>query len=281
MQASITFIGGGNMAASLIGGLIANGHPAGDIKVVDPSEARRAFLTDKHGVVCSAMTETDLAAQDVIVLAVKPQIMADVCQNLAPLIQGANPPLMLSIAAGIRSQSLQRWLGADAPIVRCMPNTPALIGSGASALYADDQIDAQQRSLAESILRCAGVTCWVDSEDLIDSVTAISGSGPAYYFLFTEALQASGEALGLDTQTARLLALQTAYGAACMALESTDSLTDLRQNVTSPGGTTERAIASLEENGLRSLVEQATQAAAERSRELADELGNTPDTEDK
>ena len=181
---------------------------------------------------------------------------------------------MISIAAGIREATLRDWLGAGAAIVRTMPNTPAMVQSGATALYANPAVTDEQRSIAESILRAVGIAIWVDDESLMDAVTALSGSGPAYFFLFMEALQTAGCELGLPPETARLLTLQTAFGAAKMALESTEDAATLRQRVTSPGGTTERAIAVLQDGGFEALVGKALQAAATRSRELADEFGS-------
>ncbi len=182
-------------------------------------------------------------------------------------------PLVISIAAGIRTPDLARWLGADTAIVRAMPNTPALVQSGATGLFANAHVRDQQRDLAETILRAVGLTLWVEQEDQLDLVTALSGSGPAYFFLVMEALQEAASKLGLPAETARLLALQTAFGASRMALESDEDAAALRQRVTSPGGTTEQALRVLEEGGLRNLMEQALTAAARRSRELADQFG--------
>jgi pyrroline-5-carboxylate reductase len=275
-NSKLVFIGGGNMATSLVGGLCAAGVPASNITVVDPQAEQRARLAAEFPINTAAEASSELlAAADVVTLAVKPQILQSVCRGLAAqLADCETKPLVLSVAAGIRAGSIKRWLGGDVAIVRAMPNTPALIQAGATALVADAACKAEQKSLAEEIMRTAGLCVWVKDEADIDAVTAISGSGPAYFFLFIEALEAAGEKLGLEARTSRLLALQTAFGAARMALESDEDPAELRRKVTSPGGTTEQAILSFENNQLRALVEAATQAAATRSLELANQLGN-------
>lgn len=272
---NLVFIGGGNMATSLIGGLCNAGISPQQITVIDPQPEQLARLSAEYQINTAAeASQALLAAADVVTLAVKPQILQPVCRGLAPLLaELEQPPLMLSVAAGIRASSINRWLGGQQAIVRAMPNTPALIQAGATALVADAQCSDSQKSLAEGIMRTAGLCVWVKDENAIDAVTAISGSGPAYFFLFIEALEAAGEKLGLEAKTSRLLALQTAFGAARMALESKEEPAELRRKVTSPGGTTEQAILSFESNQLRELVEQATQAAAQRSVELANQLG--------
>ena len=271
-DASLTFIGGGNMAASLVGGLIADGWDPARIRVADPDPGRREHIAARHQVATTPDNQAAVSNADVVVLAVKPQVMAAVTQDLAAGI-AQQQPLVITIAAGIRQSTLRDWLGADTAIVRAMPNTPALVQSGATALYANTAVSDGQRSLAESILRAVGLVIWVEDETLMDAVTALSGSGPAYFFLFIEALQAAGEELGLPAGTARLLALQTAFGAARMALESSDDAATLRHHVTSPGGTTERAIGILQDGGLAELISRAVKGAAERSRELAEEFG--------
>ena len=213
-----------------------------------------------------------VAHADAIVLAVKPGIIKPVSQELASQVEDQGS-LIISIAAGIREASLRHWLGEQTAIVRTMPNTPALVQSGATALYANPNTSEEQRNIAESILRAVGVAIWVDDEALMDAVTALSGSGPAYFFLFMEAMQTVGCELGLPEKTARLLTLQTAFGAAKMALESSEGVSTLRERVTSPGGTTERAIKSFQDDHLEALVRTALKAAAERSRELGIELG--------
>lgn len=268
---SLSFIGGGNMARSLVGGLIADHWPADRIQVTDPSADALARLSPL-GVRTGNDNRAAAEAADVIVLAVKPQVMATVARGLAEAVQ-ARRPLVISIAAGIRTTDLERWLGGNVALVRCMPNTPALVQSGATALVANARVSEAQRDVAESILRAVGLTLWLDEELQMDAVTALSGSGPAYFFLVIEALQAAGERLGLPADGARLLALQTAFGAAKMALESDEDAATLRRRVTSPGGTTERALQTLEAGGIRDLIGRALEAARDRSRELADELG--------
>ncbi|HEY9148789.1 MAG TPA: pyrroline-5-carboxylate reductase [Gammaproteobacteria bacterium] len=269
---NIGFIGGGNMATSLLGGLISDGFAAENIWVAEPDSTRREELAARFGVHTGADNSELVHATEVIVLAVKPQMLHQVCSEIAQAVQSSRP-LIISVAAGIRSADIDRWLGGNNAIVRTMPNTPALVKSGATALYANSRVDAAQRELAEAIMRAVGLTLWVEEESQMDAVTAVSGSGPAYFFLLIEMLQQSGTRLGLAEKEARLLALQTAFGAAKMALESTDDCTQLRARVTSPGGTTERAITILEDGGIRELFAQALQGASERASELADQLG--------
>ena len=271
-DAILTFIGGGNMAASLVGGLIADGWDPARIRVADPDANQRERMAASHQVTTTPDNQAAISDADVVVLAVKPQLLASVARDLAAGI-AQQQPLVISIAAGIREGNLRDWLGADTAIVRAMPNTPALVRSGATALYANPAVSEAQRSLAESILRAVGLVIWVEDEALMDAITALSGSGPAYFFLFMEALQAAGEEQGLPAETARLLTLQTAFGAARMALESSDDAGTLRHHVTSPGGTTERAIGILQEGGLAELLSRAVQGAAERANELATEFG--------
>ncbi|HRD49536.1 MAG: pyrroline-5-carboxylate reductase [Candidatus Competibacter sp.] len=272
----IAFIGGGNMARSLIGGLVADGYDPDCIWVAEPDANQREFLRSRFGVHTSADNPDIAAKAPVIVLAVKPQILQGVAQQLAAAIQ-ACPPLIISIAAGVREPDLRRWLGGGSlALVRTMPNTPALVSSGASALFANEFVSEDRRQLAESLLRAVGVTVWVNDERLLDVVTALSGSGPAYFFLLMEALEQAGATLGLDADTARLLTLQTAFGAAKMALESAESPATLRVRVTSPGGTTERALTVLCEGGMELLVTKALEAARCRAGELGDLLGGQP-----
>jgi pyrroline-5-carboxylate reductase len=270
---TLTFIGGGNMASSLIGGLIADGWDPACIKVADTSPQRLQQLSEQFAIATTTSNSNAADHADVIVLAVKPQIIKSVAQELADIVM-QQQPLVISIAAGIPAAALGNWLGKSAAIVRTMPNTPAMVQSGATALYANAGVSEDQRSIAESILRAVGVAIWVDDEAQMDAVTALSGSGPAYFFLFMEALQAAGQELGLAEDTARLLALQTAFGAAKMALESNEDAASLRRQVTSPGGTTEHAIHTFQEGGFESLVSKALLAAADRSRELAAKFGN-------
>ncbi|EIK54911.1 pyrroline-5-carboxylate reductase [Stutzerimonas stutzeri TS44] len=268
----IAFIGAGNMAASLIGGLRAQGVAADVIRASDPGAEQRARISAEHGIQTFADNRDALAGADVMVLAVKPQVMQAVCRDLAA--QLAPTALIVSIAAGISCDSLQRWLGPQPrAIVRCMPNTPALLRQGVSGLFANAQVSAAQRQQAEQLLSAVGVALWLDEEQLIDAVTAVSGSGPAYFFLLIEAMTAAGEQLGLPRATAAQLTLQTALGAARMACESDVDAAELRRRVTSPNGTTEAAIKAFQAGGFEQLVQQALNAAAHRSAELAEQLG--------
>lgn len=273
MQAvDIAFIGGGNMARSLIGGLIADGTDCRRITVAEPREDTREALTKEFGVNVTADNAEAAASAGLVILAVKPQVMSQVCHSIAAAVQ-AGKPLVLSIAAGTRTDALARWLGGEPALVRAMPNTPALIGTGASALFANDRATETQRELAESILRAVGTVVWLNDEALMDAVTAVSGSGPAYFFLVIEVLQRAAERQGLPSDVAALLATQTGFGAAKMALESSEDAATLRQRVTSPGGTTEAALSVLEEADLGETFARAVSAATERGRELARMLG--------
>ena len=270
---NITFIGAGNMARSLIAGLLADGYDPAKIWASDPNPAQLNDLHTRHSIQITTDNNEAISNSDVIVLAVKPQMLHTVCEQIATITQ-QKQCLVISIAAGIRASDIQRWLNGKLPIVRVMPNTPALLQCGASGLYANEQVNNEQKELAESILRAVGITLWVDREELMDTVTALSGSGPAYFFLLMETLQESATQLGLDPQAARMLTLQTAFGAAKMALESEDDAAMLRQRVTSPGGTTEAAICSLEDNDIRQHIHMALQAARDRSCELAKQFGD-------
>jgi pyrroline-5-carboxylate reductase len=265
----ITFIGGGNMARSLVGGLIADGVPPGRLSVAEPDAARRAALQRDFGIATDADNAAAAAQAGVVVLAVKPQVMQGAARSVASAV-AAQGALAISIAAGIRTAELARWLGAGAAVVRAMPNTPALLGCGATVLYAGDEVAPAQRELAESILRAVGSVSWVQQEAQMDAVTALSGSGPAYFFLLIEAMADAAAELGLPAELARLLAVETALGAARMALESDDPVDALRRRVTSPGGTTEAALEALEAGDFRTLVATALRRAEARSRELAD-----------
>lgn len=269
----IAFIGGGNMAASLIGGLRAQGASAASIRASDPGEERRAALEAEHGIATFADNAQALEGADIVVLAVKPQVMQPVCRELAGKV--SSNQLVVSIAAGISCQSLQAWLGPQLrAIVRCMPNTPSLLGQGASGLYANAQVSAEQKAHAEQLLSAVGMALWLDDEQLIDAVTAVSGSGPAYFFLMIEAMIAAGEQLGLPREIATRLTLQTALGAARMACDSDVDAAELRRRVTSPNGTTEAAIKAFQAGGFETLVQGAMNAAAQRSAELATQLGD-------
>jgi pyrroline-5-carboxylate reductase len=270
-QTRIAFIGAGNMASALIGGLIADGTAKDSIIASDPNTDQRSHLHDSYGICTVDNNAEAISDADVVVLAVKPQLLQQVCNELSSHLK-VKHCLIVSIAAGIRCSTISKWLNSDLPIVRCMPNTPAMLQVGATGLYATDNVSNEQRDQAERILRAVGITLWVNEEVDIDSVTAVSGSGPAYYFLMMEAMQAAAEKLGLPAETAKLLTLQTALGAARMALESQDNPATLRQKVTSPGGTTEQAILTFEENGLRDIFEQAMTAARDRSISLSEQL---------
>ena len=273
MTEKIAFIGAGNMAGALIGGLIADGVPPERLLAADPSADKCQALAAATGIRTLADNRAAAAEADTLVLAVKPQVLKDVATGLAEIVSQRRP-LVISIAAGIRSASLQRWLGGDVALVRTMPNTPAMVQAGATVLFATPGVSEVQRERAESLMRAVGLTQWVDDEDLIDAVTALSGSGPAYFFLVMEALEDAARELGLAPEAARLLTLQTAFGAARMALESSDPPATLRRNVTSPGGTTERALGVLEDGGIRDLFSRALKAARQRSIELSKDLGN-------
>ena len=271
-QPLVGFIGAGNMARSLTGGLLKNGWKKDQIILSDPEPAQRQAIETVLGIKAFADNNEVAARADLLVLAVKPQILAEVTKSLASTVQ-KKKPLVITIAAGVRIEDIDRWLGGGLAIVRAMPNTAALIGSGASGLYANDRVNNDMRNQAESILRAVGVTVWLEDEYLMDVVTALSGSGPAYFFLVMEALEQAAIESGLDPKQARLLTLETAFGAAKMALEGHEEPAQLRRRVTSPGGTTEQAVKVLEEGGLRRLFKNAVQAASDRARAIADMFG--------
>ena len=271
----IAFIGGGNMARSLVGGLVARGWPAASLHVAEPNAALRDGLAREFGVEASDDNVAIAAKARVWLFAVKPQVMRGVAQALAPLA-AAHAPMAISIAAGITADQLDRWLGGGQAVVRAMPNTPALLGAGATGLYANVRVSAAQRALAERLLGAAGTTTWIPQEAAMEAVTGLSGSGPAYVFLLAEAMQAAGRAEGLDADAARELSLQTIFGAARMLLESGETAEVLRQRVTSPNGTTQAAIETFEAGGFRELVARAIAAAAQRGRELS-QANETPD----
>lgn len=262
------FIGGGNMARSLIGGLIARGHAAGDIRVSEPVEPLRDGLARDFGIVASADNAQAATGAAVWVLAVKPQVMRQVCEGLAPLAQSERP-LVVSIAAGITAAQLARWLGGGIAVVRTMPNTPALLGAGVTGLYATDEVDANGREQAAILLSSAGKTVWIENETQMDAVTAASGSGPAYIFLLAEAMESAAVAQGLPAEAAATLVRETVLGAARMLTESGEDPAELRRRVTSPGGTTQAAVETFEAGGFRTLVDQAIAAATERGRQLS------------
>ena len=268
----IGFIGAGNMARSLASGLLKNGWHNNQIFLSDPEASQRQSIESVLGVKTFADNATVVARAETLVLAVKPQVLAEVAKALAQTVQ-KKKPLIISIAAGVRLEDIDRWLGEGLPIVRAMPNTAALIGSGATGLFANERVNESMRNQAESILRAVGVTVWLKDEYLMDVVTALSGSGPAYFFLVMEALEQAATESGLDPKQARLLTLETAYGAAKMALEGHEEPSQLRRRVTSPGGTTEQAVKVLEQGDIHHLFKQAVQAAINRSQEIADMFG--------
>lgn len=266
----INFIGGGNMAHAIIGGLEQNGLDMSEITVLELDTQKRTELAQKFGI---KVTDSyiEFSSTDVIVLAVKPQQLKQVCSDLSTSL---NSQLIVSIAAGVRSQDISRWLNNHPAIVRVMPNTPAQIRAGISALYAMPAVNQQQREQASTILAAVGKTLWLDDENKMDAVTAISGSGPAYVFYFIEALQDAGIALGLDAESAKLLALQTFAGASLLAVQSHEDIKTLRAQVTSKGGTTEQGILSLETADIKGIVSKAAKAAADKSVQLGDQLGS-------
>lgn len=270
-QPTLAFIGAGNMARAIIGGLIDNGYPAEKIWASEP-DANKLIDLQEQGLQTTCNNSDAVTAADVVILAVKPQVLKSVLTDIATSVQ-AQKPLLLSVAAGIMTSSMEQWLGGNTAIVRCMPNTPALVQTGANGLYANDKVSDNQKELAESILQATGITLWVDEESQLDAVTAVSGSGPAYYFLVMESMIQAGIKLGLSEQVATQLTLQTAQGAAKMALSSDVDPAELRRRVTSPNGTTEQAIKRFLDGGLPELFDEALQACNDRSVELADELG--------
>lgn len=268
----ICFIGCGNMGRSLIGGLIANGYMPKNICGADPAKEQRQKLRALFDIEVFQQNIAAIKNADMIVLAVKPQLMEATVKGIAAEFDPARP-LIISIAAGIRLSAISAWLQQDLAIVRVMPNTPALIQAGATALYANDKTNTAQRESAEMIMRSVGLTVWLDDESLMDVVTALSGSGPAYFFLLMEIMEKAAVKMGLGQKQARLLTLETAFGAAKMAIESESDAATLRRQVTSPGGTTEQALNVLTEANIETLFHAALTAAKQRSIELADTFG--------
>ena len=266
----ICFIGGGNMATALIGGLIAKGTAARDIAVVEMSPNARDKLAAKFPVRISTAPDAAMQGADVLVLAVKPQ---DMRAALASLAGFSKEKLVISVAAGVGVEALSRWLEGHRKIVRCMPNTPGLIGAGISGLYASSEVSAAERRQAEEILKAVGEVVWLAEERLIDPVTAVSASGPAYVFWFMEQLARVGRTLGLEDEVAKKLALHTVLGAAQLALQSGESPATLRKNVTSKGGTTEAALRVFEEEKLAERFARAIEAASRRAAELGRDQG--------
>ncbi|MEA1890493.1 MAG: pyrroline-5-carboxylate reductase [Pseudomonadota bacterium] len=265
-------IGGGNMAESLIGGLLASGHKASAIQVSEPDKDRREYLSTHYGINCLNNNSALVEQSDLLLFAVKPQLLRQISEPLQQAVQ-EKCPLIISIAAGVRSSDLDIWLGGELAIVRVMPNTPALVRAGVSGLYANHLVNNLQRDLAESILRSVGMTVWLENEAQMDIVTALSGSGPAYIFRIIEAMEEAATRAGLERETSRLLAIETVLGAARLAMESDDTPAELRRKVTSPGGTTEKGLQQLEQGNIEQLFDNAINAAIDRSREMGDELG--------
>jgi|TARA_B110000208_G_scaffold101807_1_gene126799 pyrroline-5-carboxylate reductase len=272
VMSSILFIGGGNMASCIIGGMIANGFSADDIMVSGSGEESRQRLEKTYGI--KTMTDNQAAARqaDLIVLAVKPQIMRIVATDLALSLD--HRPAIVSVAAGIPLSALENWLGNSLAIVRAMPNTPAKVLSGATGLFANPQVDVEQKTIVEKIFGAIGYACWVDTEAQIDAVIAVSGSGPAYFFRIMEIMQKVGQELGLPEQIARDLSINTVLGAARMATESGTSATQLREQVTSPGGTTQAALQSFEQQNLEDVFRKAMNSALDRAEVMSADLGS-------
>lgn len=266
----ITFLGGGNMANALIGGLLKQGFAPSDVHVVELNADNREKLSATYGVTCHAGPEAAAWATDMIVLAVKPQQMKEA---VAPIASHLANQVVVSIAAGLRLESLSRWLGGYRKLVRTMPNTPALIGAGITGLFALPEVSADERAAAERVLQAVGTTVWIDDESRIDAVTAVSGSGPAYVFLFIEALQQAAADLGFTPEQARQLSIETVLGAAKLAAASDEPASILRERVTSKGGTTEAALKVMAERGVKEGIVAGIQAADARGRELGKLLG--------
>ena len=275
-EAKMVFIGGaGNMAGAVIGGLVSSGYPADRIVATGRNEQKLADFAARTGVHVSTDNAAAVADADVLVLSVKPQMMKALCESIAPVIKervSDRKPLVITLAAGIPLAAYQRWLGAGVPIVRAMPNTPALVGTGVTGLYAGEGVDAAQRQVAEQMAEAVGIAVWVEEESGIDQVIAVSGSGPAYYFQFMESMIDAAEKAGMPRADAERLTLQTALGAAKLAVASDVDVAQLKRNVMSPNGTTERAIHRFQSGGLPELVEQAMRDCAERAAEMAREL---------
>ena len=269
---TITFIGCGNMARSLIGGLIANGIKPEKLIATDPDENQRYSISEQFKITTFADNKEAIANADVILLAVKPQVMHDVVSDIADSVKGTSK-LIISIAAGVKQDSIMQWIGEAAAVVRVMPNTPALIQAGAAAIVANEHTSETQKNIAEAMMRSVGTAIWLDSEEQMDAVTALSGSGPAYFFYFMEAMEKAAIEMGLSEEQARLLTIETAVGASKMALMSSSDPAELRQQVTSPGGTTEQALNTFQQGNLEELVNKAMQAAKQRSIELSETLG--------
>ncbi|WP_252178137.1 pyrroline-5-carboxylate reductase [Endozoicomonas sp. 4G] len=268
---TIAFIGAGNMATSIMGGLIEHGWPKDRIFASCRTEASARKRSEELGIQASTNSQKATAKADIVVLAVKPQVMKAVLTELAPVLQ-ERKPFIISVAAGIRLDSLDSWSGGGLPVVRGMPNTPSLLHCGATGLFANTQVTDEQKAIANEIFSPIGILHWLATEEQVDTITALSGSGPAYFFLFMEAMAEAGVRLGLDHETAERFSLQTALGAANMAVQSNTDVAELRRRVTSPNGTTERALQTFQKEGFEAVVYKAVKAAKERGAELAEEL---------
>lgn len=274
MATNITFIGAGNMASAIIGGLIDSGIATSNITATSPTEDMLRPVSERFGINTQTDNNAAIRNADVVVLAVKPQIMRDVCQAMQDTTR-EQQPLIISIAAGLNADTIDEWLGGGNAVVRCMPNTPSLVGYGASGLFANPVVTSEQRDMATQLMEAVGIVEWVEDEALIDAVIAVSGSAPAYFFLMFEAMEEAAVKLGLPAASARRLAIQTALGAATMAQRSEYDPATLKQNVMSPGGTTERAIQHMEDAELRKTIADAMQVCAKRAQEMAKELSAT------
>lgn len=270
---NLCFIGCGNMGRSLIGGLLADGYRADRLCGIDPNPQQREITQGRFGIEVYEDNPGIVNQADILVLAVKPQQMQAVLTGLAAAVNGARSPLVISVAAGIRIAAIDLWLGHDLAVIRAMPNTPAIIRTGVTGLYANQRATPEHRQQAESLMRSVGAVVWVAVEEQLDIVTALSGSGPAYFFLLMELLERAAAEQGLPAEQARLLTMETALGAARMVMESSHNAATLRQQVTSPGGTTEAALRVLTQGGIEDLIRQALGAARDRSVELADRFG--------
>lgn len=274
-QNKIAFIGAGNMSRCLIAGLVRQGYEAQNIIAANPSTGKLKALQEDFNIRTSGDNIQAVSAADVVILAVKPQMMAQVCRQLsemqAPDNHGLESKLWISVAAGVGCKQIKNWLSVAVPLIRCMPNTPALYGKGVCGLYADGT-DKKYKTLTETLLRVAGLLVWVEQEQQIDAITAISGSGPAYFFALMEAMTIKAQQLGFDPDTAKQLVQHTAAGAAAMVANSDESIARLRHNVTSKGGTTAAALACFNELGLTTMVDDAMQAAYDRAQTLGKNL---------
>lgn len=270
-MSKIAFIGAGNMAKAIIGGLTAEGYDASDIFASGPRAESIQKMADDFHIEVNTDNTLIAAKADVVVLSVKPQLLKGVCEGLRAAL--SHKPLIISLAAGINTHSINTWLGGNQAIVRCMPNTPAQVRAGASGLFANQQVTSAHGSLADAILGAVGIVQWFDDERLLNPVTAVSGSGPAYFFLMMEAMIDAGESMGLSREAATELTLQTALGAAILAKQSDVDVAELRRRVTSPNGTTEQAIKSFEQDDIRAIFQRAMQACSNRAVELSEILG--------